>query len=174
MNTSAAVRASVCFLVCSAVAAPAFPCTVQGVTTASQLVQQARVILRVRAETISVSPRQTTPPDNEVPAPIRFTVLEVLKGAYSGPTIQVDGYFTEWDDRNEGTVPYSFVRREGRHGNCFARQYRQGAEYLLFLNMTAAAAALNPYWAPLAPVNEQVVGEADAWVGWVRRAVKEL
>src|SRR5688500_4721810 len=128
MGSAVVARASVCFLICSAVAAPAFPCTVRSLTTARQLVQQARVSLRVRAETISISPRQTTPPDNE------------------------------------GTVPYSFVRREGRHGNCFARQYRQGAEYLLFLNMTAAAPALHPYWAPLAPVNEQVVGEADPWV----------
>ena len=174
MGSAVVARASVCFLICSAVAAPAFSCTVRAVTTASQLVQQARVILRVRAETISISPRHTTPPDNEVPAPIRFTVLEVLKGAYSGPTIQVDGYFTEWDDRNEGTVPYTFVRPDGRHGNCFARQYRRGAEYLLILNVAPSAAALTPYWAPLAPVNEQVVGEADAWVAWVRRAVKEL
>jgi hypothetical protein len=144
-------------------------------TTPSELVQQARLIVRVRAEAILPSPRQTTPPDNDVPAPIRFTVLEVLKGTYGGSSLQVDGYFTEWDDWNETTVPYSFVRREGRHGNCYARQYRQGAEYLLILNESVSSpGALTPYWSPLAAVNEQVVGEADPWVVWVRRAAREL
>jgi hypothetical protein len=49
-------------------------------------------------------------------------------------------------------------------GNCYALTYRSGAQYLLLIK------AGTPYWAPLAPTNEQVQGEDDAWVSWVRNA----
>jgi TonB family protein len=52
-----------------------------------------------------------------------------------------------------------------------------GAEYLLFLNaggirLDARPVDLTPYWAPLAPTNEQVFGEADAWSHWVIEEIK--
>ncbi len=75
-------------------------------------------------------------------------------------------------------VPYDFIRPGGRHGNCVALEYRQGAEYLLLLKRSSNQAALpdtlTPYWAALAPTNEQVFGPADPWVAWVRKTVADL
>ncbi|MFL5607097.1 MAG: phosphatase PAP2 family protein, partial [Gemmatimonadaceae bacterium] len=64
-------------------------------------------------------------------------------------------------------VPYTMVRMAGQRGDCYARQYRRGAEYLLLLRHVDAK-TLTPYWIPLAPLNEQVRGSDDAWVTWVR------
>ena len=104
----------------------------------------------------------------------RFGQLEVLKGVLPGESLRVSGILSDDDDLNEKSVPYSFVRPGGRHGNCFAMQYRVGAEYLLLLRPKNEPGApvpgpLTPYWAPLSPANEQLAGGAvDPWVAWVR------
>jgi hypothetical protein len=97
---------------------------------------------------------------------IRFQVLEVLKGNGVGGLLEFDGIFTDRDDRNDGPVPYTFVRTQGRGGNCFAYTYRQGWEYLLILG--AKNGGLTPYWQTLAATNEQLSETNDQWLAWVR------
>jgi hypothetical protein len=108
---------------------------------------------------------------------VEFEVVSTLKGTGLTPVIVLEGSLTDHDDFNESPVPYTFVRRDGRHGNCFAKTYRAGALYLLLLNKTkelvpfpgrSLSAPYTPYWEALAPTNEQVQGAADRWVRWVR------
>jgi hypothetical protein len=72
------------------------------------------------------------------------------------------------DDFNPAPVPYPAVRPAGQRGSCFAEEYRRGGEFLLLLKRTAGH--LTPYWAALAPTNEQIRGADDRWVRWVREA----
>ena len=97
---------------------------------------------------------------------VRFAVTERLRGPDTITSVVLEGRLTPHDDFNTEAVPYQIVRREGQHGDCYARQYRQGAEYLLLLHATGKE--LTAQWAPLAPVNEQIRGAADPWVRWVR------
>ena len=100
---------------------------------------------------------------------IAFEVVEVLKAA-AGTTprrLVIDGTLSDRDDFNDQSVPYGMVRPTGRAGTCYARQYRVGAEYLLLLNEEAPG-MFTPYWAPLLPTNEQLHGQNDAWLAWVR------
>jgi hypothetical protein len=94
-------------------------------------------------------------------------VLEVLKGSLRASTVAIRGKLVTQDDYNDQAPPYTFVRRGGRSGNCFAYTYRRGAEYLLLLRNTNDV--LTPYWAPHAPVNEQVSSKNDQWIEWVRQ-----
>jgi hypothetical protein len=101
---------------------------------------------------------------------IRFQVLEVLKGDAVGAFLEYDGIFTDRDDRNDGRVPYTFVRSQGRGGNCFAYTYRQGLEYLLILGQRFGT--LTPYWQTLAATNEQLSDDNDQWLAWVRAELR--
>jgi hypothetical protein len=101
---------------------------------------------------------------------IAFDVIEVLKGPNMQVVVAIPGKLVERDDYNDQRVPYNFVRREGRSGSCYARTYRQGAEYLLFLRPVGKV--MTPYWAPLAPINEQVRSAQDPWVVWVRNQLR--
>lgn len=128
-------------------------------------VAEADVI--VRAKAVGVGPAQPLPLFGRTKhTSIEFTVQEVLKGDTSLTRLFVPGDSSSNDDFNEGAVPYRIVRRGGQSGNCIATSYKIGAEYLLLLRPTNDV--LNPYWAPLAPLNEQVTGAEDAWVQWVR------
>jgi hypothetical protein len=98
---------------------------------------------------------------------LAMEVIEVLKGAPLSGTLAIRGELVLHDDYNDREPPYTFVRREGRRGNCFAYAYRRGAEYLLFLRQTNNV--LTPYWSPHGPVNEQVRSNNDPWIAWVRR-----
>jgi hypothetical protein len=100
---------------------------------------------------------------------IEFELIEVIKGAEVPQVVRVPGSLVSSDDFNEQPVPYTFVRRGGRAGNCFAFGYRAGGEYLLFLRQ--GEEGLTPYWAPLAAINEQIRGSQDPWVVWVKRQV---
>jgi hypothetical protein len=103
---------------------------------------------------------------------IELIVLEVLKGAFPSRVVTFNGHLEERDDPNDRPVPYDFVRRGGRAGNCYAMGYRQGAEYLLLLRRAddshAQGDRLTPYWSPLTPANEQLFGPNDPWLEWVR------
>ena len=111
-------------------ATPAWPCSVVGpLLSAERLLSDAEVIARVRAEGLSSAPgRPGTWADS--PTQVRFTILELLKGRLSSSTIEFNGSLTDRDDRNDGAVPFNSVRPGGRGGNCFALEYRAGAEYL--------------------------------------------
>ena len=58
----------------------------------------------------------------------------------------------------------------GQRGDCYAREYRRGAEYLFLLRHGPAGPT--PHWAPLAPLNEQIRGAEDPWIAWVRTELK--
>lgn len=102
---------------------------------------------------------------------MKFAVLELLKGRLSSPTIEFTGALSERDDPNDRAVPYDFIRPGGRSGNCYAREYRVGAEYLLLLRRGEhkwQPKELTPSWAPVSPTNEQLFGSAsDPWFVWV-------
>ena len=101
---------------------------------------------------------------------IRFQVLEVLKGNAVGSLLEFEGMLTDRGDRNDGPVPYTFVRGQGRGGNCFAYTYKQGQQYLLILG--ARGGTLTPYWQTLAATNEQLSDENDQWLAWVRAELR--
>jgi len=106
-----------------------------------------------------------------LPSSINFQPLEVLKGDGSTLRILVAGDTISSDDYNRGAVPYRMVRSNGASGNCFATGYKLKAEYLLIMKRTVGD-VFTPYWAALAPMNEQVRGADDAWVLWVRDQVR--
>src|SRR5512144_933800 len=107
------------------------------------LLRSANVIIRVRA----TAPVDSEPIDDELAwlnlRYVRFEVLEVIKGRYSGGTLDLPGRLTDRDDYNQDTVPYPAVRPAGRTGACFAFSYRKRAQYLLFLRRVQGS--LTPY-----------------------------
>jgi hypothetical protein len=170
------IRALLVFVMVG-LAAPAWPCTTTGRPSAERLVADAEVIARVRAEGLSPTPGRAGAFLAGSATQVRFAILELLKGRLSSSAIEFNGSLTDYDDRNDRPVPYDFIRRGGRGGNCFALTYRAGAEYLLLLRSSessdAQPSALTPYWAPLSPTNEQLFdGANDAWFVWVSRELR--
>lgn len=159
-------------------ATTAWPCSVMGLPPAKTLIGYAEVIVRARAEALSSTPGRPGVMA-ESPTQVRFAVLEILKGALPAATIEFNGSLGNRDDRNDRPVPYEFIRPGGRSGNCFALEYRQGAEYLLLLRRTrhpsnAQPDDLTPYWSALSPTNEQLFGGArDAWFVWVSQQLRK-
>ena len=90
---------------------------------------------------------------------ITLRVLEVIKGAYDRPFVTVPGQIRDYASDPARRPPYEQI------GDCFARSYKDGAQYLLLLR------GGTPYWAPLSPTNEEVAGPDDPWVVWVKRQV---
>ncbi len=105
-------------------------------------------------------------------ATIRFKVLETIRGAVGSEAI-LPGILVDKDDFNDQPSPYTFVRPNGRKGNCFADSYRNGAQYLLLLKRTAAG-ELTANWYALGPVNEQLHADDDPWVFWVRKQARQF
>jgi len=177
MSTTRRAVAAVAFLVSSAV--PAWPCSVASpLPSAQDLVSRAEVIVRARAEGIAESPgRDATLAGSATQ--VRFAVLDVLKGRLPARTIEFNGVLGGRDDRNDRPVPYDFIRPGGRRGNCFALEYRSGAEYLLLLARAKHRAYaqpndLTPYWSPLGPTNEQLFGGmSDLWFSWVAQRARK-
>lgn len=128
------------------------------------------VIIRVTALGYETPPPAQRRPDLWLPeSTVRFRVEEVLWGPGFPAELVVNGVVEDRDDFNDVPLPYRFVRRGGRSGNCYAFGYRPGAQYLLFLRRyTEHGPALTPYYSPLGPVNEQVRGPDDPWLDWVR------
>ena len=160
------------------IATPGLTCSVERIPSAAELVNEADAIVLMRVEGVANQkgrPGSLGGSDTQV----TFRVVEMFKGTIPGETIEFNGSLTEQDDHNDRPVPYDFVRPGGRHGNCFALDYRRGAEYLLLLKRSSHPAyaqpdSLTPYWAALAPTNEQVFGSADPWVAWIRKTVADL
>ena len=102
-----------------------------------------------------------------------FRVTAVIKGTAPSEPLVIRGYLDAKDDFNDSAgVPRTFVRPGGRHGECYARNYREGATYLLILKRQEGR--FTPYWTPLKPTNEQVKPDADEWVEWVRDYVRAV
>jgi hypothetical protein len=105
--------------------------------------------------------------------PMFFRIISTIKGTAPVQALIIPGYFDSRDDFNDlPQLPRTFVRLGGRHGNCYALNYREGATYLLILKWQQAR--LTPYWTPLKPTNEQVRPGADEWVEWVRSYVRAV
>jgi hypothetical protein len=140
-----------------------FACSPRKIDPPQKLVLSADGIYHVRAGNQLSGP----PPASRMPQPwpnaqVKFQVLSVLKGKPRS-MIQIPANLVPKLDPNDRPVPYDFVRPGGRRGNCYAVTFKQGQEYLLFLKGDT------PYWSPLAPTTEQVIGTTDPWLIWVKR-----
>ncbi len=124
----------------------------------------------VRARAIREVPRQ--PGDDAgrgaPPTSVQFLVTEILRGGRLPDTLQFGGYIDERDHFTHRPVPYR-RGRESLDGSCHARNYKTGAEYLLFLGNTEFG--LHLYHSLFSPVNEQLRGPDDPWLLWVREQV---
>ncbi len=161
--TPAIATAVLALTQCSSVC---IPCTRDTPILPVDLVLGSDAIVRARVDDYTAQVRGRQNGNRPELRPIRFDVLEVLKGDEVGPSVELQGYLVQGDDFNERTVPYDFVRPAGRKGSCFAFQYKRGAEYLIFFLRHKGAWTLYPD--PLAPVNEQLRSSDDRWVLWVR------
>jgi hypothetical protein len=143
------------------------PCTRAGPFTFGELFDNANVIVRATAIKYAKAPddpniRTTGEPDSI----IQFKVEEALRGKDLPDDILLNGYLSDKDDYNETTVPYTFVRPNGRSGSCFANTYKQGAQFLLFLKKVNDKYTSNI--SALGPTNEQLRSESDPWLQWVK------
>ena len=130
-----------------------------------QFVDSAPIIVRARAE-VELAAGPSSPLGAAEPR-VRFRILERIRAPDSLHHIDLRASVVGHDDFNRGGVPYTIVRPAGQRGDCHAREYRLGAEYLLIL--APRVGELSPHWKPLAPFNEQVRGADDPWVNWVRQ-----
>jgi hypothetical protein len=132
----------------------------------AQLSTNADVIVRVIPVSYAKAPEEIYRTTGLPNSTVEFRVEEVLKGENVPITLVINGYLSDKDDFNDRPVPYDFIRPGGRHGSCIANSYKKGAEFLLFLKKNEEK--LNPYWAALTPVNEQLRSSDDPWLKWVR------
>jgi len=127
-------------------------CSVSHVKTASEITAGANVILLVKVPDVEVKDESD----------IKMKVLEVIKGDFKEATITIRGQTANYDGPNDRPVPYDFVREGGRHGDCYASDYKRNGKFLLFLREGTV------HWAALAATNEEVSGPEDPWVVWVK------
>lgn len=158
-------------------AGPAFPCSVTGLSTPSDLVQQAEVIVRVRVQGLSSEPG-TSGTMASSRTQVEFEAISILKGSLPARRMTFNGWLVQRDERNPGPVPYE-VARHSADASCFSLAYRAGGDYLLFLKRAGhptdvQGEQLTPCWAPLSPSNEQVLGDDDPWERWVRERLRIL
>lgn len=160
---------------------PGYQYTVEQI---QHLVGSAEVIVRAEAvDSFRVS-RANPPQPKDTPVLerlvvgsydlIRFRTVEVLRWpdpaeVLGGPfpdLFTLRGTIVDADDFNRLPVPYGMVRQSGQRGSCYTSEYRMGGEYLFLL--TRRDNVLTPHWSPLSPTNEQVRGDDDPWLQWVR------
>ena len=123
----------------------------------AQMVDSASQIVRARAISADSLARRVT-----------FEPLEWIRSVTDDTArFELNGTVVERDDFNRTAVPYQMVRSAGQRGDCFASEYRLGAQYLLLFTDRPRPRTIQ--WWPLAPVNEQLRGEDDPWLAWVRR-----
>jgi hypothetical protein len=123
------------------------------------IVDSADVVLHTRAVAADSRARAVT-----------FRPIEWLRGEATAAPIVLPGSAVAVDDFNARPVPYQTVRSAGQRGDCFAQEYRPGADYLLLLRREAGG--LTVQWWPLAPLNEQLRGARDPWLAWVRERLR--
>jgi hypothetical protein len=120
------------------------------------MVRQADAIVRAQAL------GHVTPPGvGNAEPPVKFRVLEVIRGKDVPQELQLVGYATDWDE---------FDDRPAK-GSCYPRMYRTGAEFLLVMKQRDATYTVE--WYPLGPVNERVHPPDDAWLAWVRKVAQQ-
>ena len=133
-----------------------------------RFVADAEIIVRaVALDSVAWSAPAGVPHSpNRGGAGVTFRMVETLRGSLRTDSLVLPGVLVPRDDFNTGAVPYRIIRRAGQRGDCVAREYRRGAEYLFLLRQSPAGPT--PHWAPLAPLNEQLRGVDDPWLAWVR------
>lgn len=136
------------------------------VADVERFVAEADVV--VRAVAVAV---ETDAGNDRYASTVRFRTVEVLAGANDRGDLVFPGIIVDRSDFNEGSVPYQMVRAAGQRGDCYAREYRIDGEYLFLLRDDEGS--LTPHWAPLAPTNEEIRGEDDLWVAWVRGRLEQ-
>jgi hypothetical protein len=139
------------------------------VPTPEELVEQADVIVRATADSYDKAPEDNRWTTGLPKSTVKFKVIETLKGELTEPLL-IYGYLTDKDDYNDHPVPFTFIRRGGRHGSCIANSYKEGADFLLFLKKRDDK--LTPYWSGLTPVNEQLRTSNDEWLRWVKEQLQ--
>lgn len=170
------IRFLVCFICLLVPTMLATPSSVNGcrapLPSPQKLVADADIIIRATATQYARAPvgniRQLNEPGD---AEIQFQIEETLKGRKLPLTIVLNGYLTARDDFNDRPVPYDFVRPGGRGGSCSAYEYKQGAEFLLFLKEVDGRQTVR--WYALAPTNEQLHSADDPWLSWVKEQLKQ-
>lgn len=166
---------------------PGYRYTVQQI---QDLVGEAEVVVRVEAVDSFRVNWPTVPQPRDTPLDemimrfpidlIRFRTVEVLRwpdpaevlGGRTGPgEFALWGRVVDTDDFNPLPVPYGMVRRSGQRGSCYTSDYRIGGEYLFL--MIRQDNELTPLWSPLSPTNEQIRGDDDPWLQWVREQLAQ-
>jgi hypothetical protein len=128
--------------------------------------QEADAIVRVTALDYISPPTEEYITTGIPRSIVRMRVEDVISGEFSDTHLAVRGYLSNDDDFNDHPAPYQFVRPGGRGGSCYANTYRQKAQFVLFLKEVDGE--VSPYWYALGPVNEQLTGEDDPWVWWLK------
>lgn len=122
----------------------------------AQMVDSAAEIVRARAVSADSLAHRVT-----------FEPLEWIRRTTDDTTrFELYGTAVDRDDFNQMAVPYGMVRLAGQRGHCFATEYRLGAQYLLLFTDRPRPRTIQ--WWALAPLNEQLRGDDDAWLAWVR------
>lgn len=150
----------------------AAPCAVSPVKACQAPPVSFKDLLAADAIVRATAVKYVVPPDPNrvttgVPgSTVEFKVEETLKGVGVPDSLVLNGYLSDEDDFNEKPVPYKFVRPGGRRGSCYANDYKQGAQFLLFMKKTAGGYTSDII--PLGPTNEQLKSETDPWLLWVK------
>ena len=142
------------------------------VARTQRIVRDAEVVVRAVAVGSATPGRTLKRLDTDT---LAFAVVEVLSGSDVPDTLRFYGVVAEWDDFQEGPVPYLSHRPRYSEGDCTTAWYRIGAEYLFLLGRVPEnprLAGLTPYWTILAPTNEQLRGADDPWLAWVREQLR--
>ena len=138
----------------------------------SEMVTQADLIVHAVADTHIRLPKGKA---SVIPKPdgiIEFVVIDVIKGEHDSPTITLPGFLGKFDDYNDQPPPYTFVRKAGSGGDCCAHEYKEKGEFLLILKRIDQE--YTACWYVLGPTNEQVRGDYDPWIMWIRGYVAGL
>jgi len=168
--TVTGVAAIVVGLLC---ATDVYPCSIARPVSNVEMVREADAIVRATAENYAFAPKNPGSWSGFVPdSRIRFKVLEVVRGKLPADYLVLPGLLVAADDFNDHASPYTFVRPEGRHGNCFATSYRSGGQFLLMLKKNREG-EFTVYWYALGPVNEQLHSADDPWLLWVRKEAEK-
>jgi len=126
----------------------------------ADMVREADVIVRAQAMGYAAPPSAA----NWDP-PLKFRVVEVIRGRDVPQELQLPGYPSDRDDFNGGPVPYTAVPKA--KASCYSRFYRTGAEFLLVMKKYTVE------WYAAGPVNEQLHSADDPWLAWVRKAAQQ-
>jgi hypothetical protein len=143
-----------------------FACQRDTPISVPDMLDEADLIVHAIATKYIIAPTSYFRTSGEPESTIEFTIVEVMKGDYENDTLVLHGYLSPDDDFNDHDPPYTFVRKNGRRGSCFANTYKRSGEFLLILKFKNGQ--YTPDWYALGPTNEQVTDFLDAWVMWVR------